>query len=508
MTLTTAWAFKKAPYSQRYKSCYQLSPAILRANWQLYREARDILYHENLWIFLGVDPDIADVPNAFSGKILPAVTCKRVDAIKSPALVINIRYRPMAHDNLRHFVLGPESIPYLIDCLWKTNNPRYHPGRQLEHVWFMFRLLRSAICTKQQLQKQLLAPFSEVWFCGRVCVSGSGGREFKVEFCNEMKDPSEVFGKLIRITARKLGEGNRALAQNLTSDACYLYDQAYNFHLHQKPRCVTNMIRKASYGWMLLNCVLHVARGLIYSRLYEDAYQILGPIPHNGTPKELQALRYLFCGIIKVAIGSIFHTPRGYQDATSPLDERLQRLNLQDEPRAIQSGGQSDREPCYPGPTCVSRIFLSAVGTIPGLPYPQYPHASTRMERPLPTEPLPAGLLPTKSRISSSSGVRTRPEVYFDFLSEAKYFFCKASRMQTTLDAKYILGREFHALRVRLEGLGHFNVPQFFSSQCEKLFGIFVDGECKVEDEPNGFFIRGKRRKCNEEIFRVLGSDK
>ena len=480
MVLTTKWAFKKAPYAHRFDStCYELSPAILRANQQIYREARSILYDENLWIFLTVDSDIIRGGpgwNPPKGYYLPAVSYRETDSIERPALTINIRYHPYRSGaELKHYVLGPESIPYLIGCLYRRNNHVIGPQNNLSCLWFMFRLQMSAAWSKDQLQQTLLMPFSQVWYCGRVCIQGAR-REFKEMLYRDMRNPSNAFQRLVKITIEKLNLANELMNKNLVDEACYLNDQALYFLLHQRGRAsATNNVERYLFTRVFVSCILYMAKGLILLQYYEDAYRILQAIRLQQKTAQEEVRRFFLCGLIKIAAGSIWYAVQPHAEITEPLHERLLRLDLSHKNGEITYGGQTNRGAHFLRPGKLSGHLLCAIlyrhvrdGGVPnpGIRYPnfpvfpKYPRALIYNPRPLPDgAPQPLSL------------TNYRRREYYDLMVEAATYFGKAHTLQQTLDVQSPLPGHFRFFKRRLDNAYHFYMPWVLALQCKFWFG-------------------------------------
>ena len=473
MTLTTEWAFKEEPYARRSQSRYELSPAILRANRQIHREARDILYDENLWVFLLVDKDIigSDLPGV---QFLPAISHRRTSSINRPALTVSLRY-PYARESsmLQQYILGPEGIPFLIECLWKRNSLSAELENNLPSVWIMFRLGTSLICSKEQLGEKLLKPFSEVWFCARVNGHGFPSGAFRRTLCRSMVSPSDAFTNLIRITSEKLEEGNRLLGRKLADDACCLYSRAFHFFLHQKGLASgTSRDDTDLYIETLVRCLLCMAKGLMTLQLYENAWQILQAIPSDHLLNKEKAIVFFYYGAIKVAVGNICFSNRPHVDVTNPNAEQMMCQDLgYGSGSSIQKERRNSRTAMiYTGPVYIASEIIWGMVLRPiedgGA---NYAVGSIRLHKPsyrCNARPVPTGItLPFTQHVYQR-------RVFYNHMLAAAGYFKKAYEIEQGLDDKsQLLSKEFLSIKQMLDEVDHFCMPRVLVLQCKIWFG-------------------------------------
>ncbi len=241
MLLTTKHAFKEPTCECDPKAHYELQPAIRQANRQIYNETRGILSEGNMWIFLCVRMPNNPVCYVDETARLPVVSrgmCSERSEIKKcyhgmEAHALNISLKPeyrfsTADSNYHTMIMGPESLPYLIQLLFVM---LYRDRSILTFLSNIAQLYvgSPARFTRSTLQKKVLEPFLVARGFDRVFLNGNIDDTFSSTFCVEMCKKWRSDMELLEVSDAYVKKGDAAAAAGLTKAASSYYEQGSDF---------------------------------------------------------------------------------------------------------------------------------------------------------------------------------------------------------------------------------------------------------------------------------------
>ncbi|KAL9119904.1 MAG: hypothetical protein Q9187_003543 [Circinaria calcarea] len=410
MLLTTEYTFKKASFMTRREARYELTPAVLRVNKQIYREARNILYYGNLWIFVRADEGIIGKPGELR-RDLPKVCRNPSKVVMQPALCIALSFlQPWQEIKPVNLVLGEESIEYLIDCLWTRKLRRTNQGysNYLRHVHISLSLWGSKMCNRQQLQQRLLKPFFNVYGCGQITLKGTIEEQFGRQLCRRLLSIYPDNKELVEVGRGFLDKGDAAFAEGRFDEAYHKYCHAHKYIVHVH---LNHTVREAQFvrNSVTFTALRRMAKALLAMKLCDRAYiflRVVFSIPHDQLPYHATATErakwYLLCGFTGIGLGN----------------EALFRvINKPDRP-----------PPAHYGQSMAVQRTISS----PGQPFPP-------------------------------------PGTHFA-RNMAAYNFFNAEWLATTRPAPII--EEFHELRKRVKGLGLWEVDEGFDRVWSETFSM------------------------------------
>ncbi|KAL9121800.1 MAG: hypothetical protein Q9187_001637 [Circinaria calcarea] len=411
MLLTTEYTFKKVSVMTGHEAHYELTPAVLRVNKQIYREARNILYYGNLWIIVRGDEGIIGKPGEI-GRYLPKVCRSPGKVVMQPAMCIKLSFLPSWQESkLVNVVMGEESIEYLIDCLWTRKLRRTNQGisNYLRHIHISLSLGRSKMCNRQQLQQRLLKPFFNVHGYGQVTLKGAIDEQFGRQLYRRLITIYPGTNELVYVGRGFLDKGDAMFAQGRFDEAYhnYCHAQKYTVHVPLYP----GTVREAQFirDSVTFTALRRMAKALLAMKLCDRAYVFLrivfsiphDQLPYHATPTE-RAKWHLLCGFVGIGLGN----------------EALFRVvNKPDRP-----------PPAHYGQSMAVQRTISS----PGQPFPP-------------------------------------PGTHFA-RNMAAYNFFNAEWLATTRPAPII--EEFHELRKRVKGLGLWEVDEEFDRAWSETFSM------------------------------------
>ena len=271
MVLTSEYGFKAASYEHRYSAHYELSPALLRVNREIYKEAYGILYRQNLWITLHVDETIV---NTFGGNqsgvhFLPVVSRESFHPREQSAVAISLGSLSNPLRNKTDVVIGPQSIEYLVSNLWfvSIEDPDL-VSNAITNTDISFLLHLSP--SRWNLHESLLKTFANVLGCGRVSVEGASSDT--TLHLRQMRLPTATTDRIIEIIQHYMNQGDEAFKSSLLDRAYFQYEHAHNFLMHIR-RLPTNTT-DAQYSALITTAFqaeLRAVKALVALRQYKDA---------------------------------------------------------------------------------------------------------------------------------------------------------------------------------------------------------------------------------------------
>lgn len=313
MLLTTEYTFKKASFMIGHEAHYELTPAVLLVNKQIYREARNILYYGNLWIILRGDEGIIGKPGEIK-RSLPKVSRNPGKGIMQPAMCIKLSFLPSwPGSKLVNMVLGEESIEYLIDCLWTKELRRTNQGfsNYLRHVHISLALGMSKMCNRQQLHERLLKPFYNVHGCGRVTLKGTIVEQFGRQLYPRLLCTYPDNKELMAVGQGFLDKGDAAFAEGRFDEAYHKYYHARKYIVHVPPNPTT--VREGHFirNSVTFTALRRMAKTLLAMKRCDGAYVFLRialSIPREQLPGFTTATErakwHLLCGFTGIGLGN------------------------------------------------------------------------------------------------------------------------------------------------------------------------------------------------------------
>lgn len=294
MLLTTSCAFKGPTSEGDREAHYELQPAILRVNRQIYNETRGILREGNMWILLCIATPKKPVCYVDETAHLPVVSrsiLRRVLieigncylGMESHALnvVLYPEYTCVEGNYDCHtMIMGPESLPYLLQLLFAIlyiDRSIEKPPRTRMEMY----VGHSARVAPSRLQKEILEPFSAARRFKFIFVMGNVDKDFAHSLMVEMRSPWKTTVKLLEFSNAYLEKGDAAATAGLTKAASFHYEQGSHFtffagqsyidRLHVQGANVYHPICTAS---MLDAFDIRLAKVLLKLRCYADVQRL------------------------------------------------------------------------------------------------------------------------------------------------------------------------------------------------------------------------------------------
>ncbi|MCJ1233420.1 hypothetical protein MMC14_001376 [Varicellaria rhodocarpa] len=168
-------------------SSYHIQTGILRANQQVYLEARRILYGENLWII--VRTSIRKLRYITKQQILHTACESSPPPSLQAVLEIKVDSRELQERERREtFVLGPENLETFMFRLWGLhsaviNGRPFYPPRDIS---LRLDLRHHPRISCERLRSMLLEPFRAIRGYGTVELSGNIDSSYRSELLAHM----------------------------------------------------------------------------------------------------------------------------------------------------------------------------------------------------------------------------------------------------------------------------------------------------------------------------------
>lgn len=288
MLLTTAYAFKEPTSEGDREAHYELQPAILRVNRQIYHETRSILREENMWISLCIGlpkkpvyfvDQTARLPVVSRGGLIDAVDAKDwYFGMHSHALSVFVDPEFNGHQSDDHImIMGPESLPYLLQFLF----PMLYTHRSLPtHPRRMIQLyVGNPVCfTRSRLQKEVLEPFLAARGFWWLFVKGNVDETFISSLRSQMELPFQLDTEVLDFSNDYLKKGDDAAKGGLTKAASFHYEQGSNFTFFAGQSYLDNNFPQVRHVYihdgiasMLTAFDIKWASSLLKLRCYADA---------------------------------------------------------------------------------------------------------------------------------------------------------------------------------------------------------------------------------------------
>ena len=324
MLLTTAYAFKEPTSEGDREAHYELQPAILRVNRQIYHETRDILREENMWVFFSIGLPRKLVYLVDQTARLPVVSrgspidCDNIKdcylGMDSHALNIFVDPEFNGHHSNNHtMIMGPESLPYLLQLLF----PMLYTHRSLPtQPRKMIQLyVGNPVCfTRSRLQKEVLEPFLAARGFWWLSANGNVDETFLSSLRFQMKRPFQLDTEVLDFSDDYLEKGDAAAYAGLAKAASFYYEQGSDFTFFAGQSYLDNNFPQVEHvyihdGIALMLTVLDIrwASSLLKLRCYADVQRLVASV--LGRPKMSRATftdkAYLVvcCALARLGLG-------------------------------------------------------------------------------------------------------------------------------------------------------------------------------------------------------------
>ena len=367
MLLTTRYAFKGPANEDDCEAHYELEPAILRANRQIYNETHSILREENMWILLCIAMQKRPIQYTKETARLPVVSRRILtepkEAMKcymgrdSHALNMFLyqehEFQQPDHDNDFHtMIMGPESLPYLLqmlfEMLYKKSPIRsvVTPPKNTLEIYVGY----PTCFTRSRLQKEILEPFSAIRGLSIFSIDGNVDEIFASSLLLEMRRSWESGTELLELSEAYLQQGDAAAAAGLTRAASLHFENGSDFTFFAgmsylgkyHPRAEEESIRLRIRS-MLDAFDVRWAKVLLKLRCYADVRRvtvsILGRRRQYLTPSIDEKVELvLCCALASLALGQTFRfsqTMRGLVQGTCDLGALTTEFGWTEQARPI-----------------------------------------------------------------------------------------------------------------------------------------------------------------------------
>lgn len=297
MLLTTPYAFKE-PISEAggCEAHYELAPAILTVNHQIYNETHRILWEENKWICVCVS--MPKTPLHYVADIvrLPVVsrsifththemkTCyfgtqgHALDVFLSP-----VHGLPDHECNFSTMIMGPESLPYLLQwifaMLYTHKSVTTPPTKEVQLY------VGNMVCFTRQELLELLEPFWAVRGAELSFVMGNVNSRFASFMGAIMRRPFGHYTDILGFSEAYLEKGDAAAAAGHTKAASFLYEQGNDFTFFAGQSSVDQMqpifrhvYESEEIGSMLTAIDIRRAKTLLKLRCYADVQRLVAAV--------------------------------------------------------------------------------------------------------------------------------------------------------------------------------------------------------------------------------------
>ena len=241
MLLTTSYAFKEPNNNGDCEARYEMQPAILRVNRQIYNETHRILKEENRWIFVCILTPKRPGHSIDEKIPLPVVSQSiLVDHTLVPECYFGIASHALSlflsqgnsvndyHCDCHTMIMGPESLPYLMQMLFAMfYTHRSVPAYRRKDIQMYFG---SPVCfTSSRLQRELLEPFSAIRGCDFIQINGNVDKNLASSIKYKMRHPFESETELLGFSQAYLEQGDAAAIAGLTKAASFFFEQGSDF---------------------------------------------------------------------------------------------------------------------------------------------------------------------------------------------------------------------------------------------------------------------------------------
>lgn len=326
MLLTTAYAFKEPTSEGDREAHYELQPAILRVNRQIYHETRNILREENMWVFFCIGLPKKPVYFVDQTARLPVVSrgapidCGHVKdcylGMNSHALNVFVDPEFNGHRSDNHtMIMGPESLPYLVKLLFPmlyTHRSRLiHPRRMIQMY------VGNPICfTRSRLQKEVLEPFLAARGFLWLFVKGNVDETFLSSVRFQMGRPFQHDTELLDFSNDYLEKGDAAANVGLAKAASFYYEQGSDFTFFAGQSYLDNNYRQIEHVYihdgiasMLTAFDIRWALSLLKLRCYADVQRLAGSVLGRRRLSRAtftdKVYLVLYCAIASLGLGQM-----------------------------------------------------------------------------------------------------------------------------------------------------------------------------------------------------------
>lgn len=208
----------------------KLHTAILRCNRQVYEEAKEVLYSDNIWIVAKVDarylPSLVEPVEP-----MRQISQEDADAIRYPALRIDLTMPlaenapPQAHMN---FFMREDNIPNFLQYLWHLSGDR-KTEQDFRKMSLSLTLCETPFHAKSKLQSRCLEPFGLLHGLQNLSIRGQVDPAYVEKILDCAKNGAADRQHVERMTNFRLEQGNKAyFAGGLTRAYMeYVHGSAY-----------------------------------------------------------------------------------------------------------------------------------------------------------------------------------------------------------------------------------------------------------------------------------------
>lgn len=328
MLLTTSYAFKEPASEGDPEAHYELQPALLRVNRQIYTETRDILRQENMWIVLCIAPskepvycidETARLPvisrNVFSGGPNDTFNCylgEQAHAL-NVALCPEDNYPGGRNYGCHIMIMGPESLPYLLQLLFAMLyiDRSITPTRKIMMDLYVGR---PTCFTRSRLQKEVLEPFSAARGFRNVFIKGNVDETFARSLEVRMESLWKSNTEVLDLSAAYLQKGDAAAAAGFPKAASFYYEQGSHFaffagqsHLDRFHPHASHVYACLPFATMLNAFDVRWAKVLLKLRCYADvqrlAASVLGRQAQSRATSDEKVQLVLCCAVASLGLG-------------------------------------------------------------------------------------------------------------------------------------------------------------------------------------------------------------
>jgi len=179
--------------------CYDFEPAILRVNRQIYKEARSILYEDNIWIVVKANWKAYDFNDMLKSNGFPVLTLRGVGYIEKPSLKIEASFTyPNGEVGVKEvaaIALANDLLIEISRCFWRHAD-KYSLNLTLTLGSPPYQVSRL------QMQEKLLRPFGQARGVKKAVIKGAAskadGKALQKLMQSQVSTWEEVLGTLAR----------------------------------------------------------------------------------------------------------------------------------------------------------------------------------------------------------------------------------------------------------------------------------------------------------------------
>lgn len=320
MLLTTRYAFKEPASEDDWKAHYELQPAILRVNRQIYNETRGILREDNMWIFLCIAmlkkpihyiDETARLPFVSRSILIEpneAGTCYMGKDSHALNMFLYPERSPLNYDrdyNFHTMIMGPESMPYLLQMLFAllyNHRSVLPPPKNALEIYIGY----PTYFTRSRLQKEILEPISAAQGLRCFSIAGNVDEILAPSLRFEMGRTWQSGTELLELSEAYLEKGDAAAAARLTEAASFHFEIGSHFTFYAGLSCLSKYHTSAEKNHLRLRIRsmqdtfdVRWAKVLLKLRCYADAQRVatfvLGRVKQSPSPSIDETVELVLC---------------------------------------------------------------------------------------------------------------------------------------------------------------------------------------------------------------------